>query len=190
MCQTLRGPDAGRPGVGNRNAVVKWRIGADYRSATWVSTIVDGLLPVPLPTDPEASQGRHVGCRLRFDGAGPLYISVGDGRTPTGPVYEFRFDAQSPAIQIMVGTPLCSAPAYATGAGTAGSTTLAFRMGDGALSVAGTTVGWMLSSAPALLADRTGPGITAFARGLDNALGAYSGAPGSGTWSSLGGVLN
>jgi glucose/arabinose dehydrogenase len=85
VCQTLRGPNAGTPGVGSRNAVVKWRIGADYRSATRVRTIVDGLLPVPLPTDPEASQGRHVGCRLRFDGAGLLYISVGDGRTPTGP---------------------------------------------------------------------------------------------------------
>lgn len=51
-------------------------------------------------------------------------------------------------------------------------------------------MGWVLSSAPALLADRTGQGISAFARGLDNALWAYTGAPGSGTWSSLGGVLN
>ncbi|HEY4993279.1 MAG TPA: PQQ-dependent sugar dehydrogenase [Nakamurella sp.] len=85
LCQTLWGPDHATPGVGARNAIIKWHIGSDYRSATRVSTIVDGLRPVPLPADPQGGQGRHVGCRLRFDGAGLLYITIGDGRTPTGP---------------------------------------------------------------------------------------------------------
>lgn len=47
--------------------------------------IVDGLQPMPLVGDPQGGQGRHVGCRLRLDEPGLLYISVGDGRTPTGP---------------------------------------------------------------------------------------------------------
>jgi hypothetical protein len=51
-------------------------------------------------------------------------------------------------------------------------------------------VGGVLTSAPAPLADPTGPGITAFARVLDNALWVYTGAPGSASWSSFGGVLN
>ena len=85
LCQTLWGPDHATPSAGARNAIIKWHIGSHYRSATRVSTIVDGLRPVPLPADPQGGQGRHVGCRLRFDGTGLLYITIGDGRTPTGP---------------------------------------------------------------------------------------------------------
>lgn len=90
--------------------------------------------------------------------------------------YESKFDAQRPATQIMVGTPLCSAPAHAAHASTAGSTPLAFRAGDGALSVAGMTVGGGadLGARAARRPDRAGD--HRLRPRLDNALWVYTGA--------------
>ncbi len=78
ICQTLRGPDPGNPGVGSATSVVRWLVSADYRSATRSGTVVAGIQPAN-------SEGRHVGCRLRFDADRLLYVSIGDGYSPTGP---------------------------------------------------------------------------------------------------------
>lgn len=78
ICQTLRGPDPAQPGVGSATSVVRWRVAADYGSAVRDGTVVSGIRPAN-------TEGRHVGCRLRFDDAGLLYVSTGDGNSPTGP---------------------------------------------------------------------------------------------------------
>jgi hypothetical protein len=121
----------------------------------------------------------------RVSGTGTVGVRGTDGR-----LYEFRVNAQGIGGWTNIGTPLCSAPAYAVHSAAAGSTTLAFRSGDLSMSVAGISIGGMVTSAPALVADPAGSGITAFGRGTDNALWAYTGSPGGGSWSSLGGVLN
>ena len=110
-------------------------------------------------------------------------------RGTDGNLYELQLDSAGRGGYLAVGTPVSSAPAYAARSG-GGNRTLAFRSKDGCPSVGGTPIGGSITSAPALVLDRTGSGVSAFARGTDNALWAYRGVPGAGSWSSLGGLLN
>lgn len=63
---------------GNRDIrVVRWQLDGGYTAATRVGApVVAGIL---------TTSGNHGGCRLRFDPAGLLYISTGDGNVGPGP---------------------------------------------------------------------------------------------------------
>jgi hypothetical protein len=121
----------------------------------------------------------------RDTGRATVGVRGGDGS-----LYELRFGAAGPGSYVKVGTPICSAPAYAARTGDGDTRTPAFRAKDGSLSVAGTSIGGYAASAPALVLDPTGPGVSVFVRGGNGALWLYQGPPGAGSWSSLGGGLN
>jgi hypothetical protein len=106
-----------------------------------------------------------------------------------GKLYELRFGASGPGAYTAVGTSLNSAPAYASRLGDGNSTVLAYLNKNLAPSVGGITLGGIITSTPAVLADVTGRGVSVFGRGGDGALWMYRGAPGAGSWSSLGGQL-
>jgi len=118
---------------------------------------------------------------------GRATVGVRDGR---GNLQELRFGASGPGGYVDTGTPICAAPAYATRVGDGDATTIASRNKDGSLSVGGTWLGGYATSAPALVLDPTGTGVSAFVRGGNNALWLYRGTPGAGSWTSLGGGLN
>lgn len=111
-------------------------------------------------------------------------------RGPAGEVIVFRFGAGGPQGSAPLGTPACSGPAFATRSGDGDQVAVAFRDWSRGLTISGTPVGGVITSSPALIQDPAGPGVSALARGADNALWIYRGAPGSGGWSSLGGYLH
>jgi hypothetical protein len=121
----------------------------------------------------------------RDTGRATVGVRGGDGS-----IYELRFGAAGPGSYVRVGTPICAAPAYSARTGDGDARTPAYRAKDGSLSVAGTSIGGFAASAPALVLDPTGPGVSVFVRGGNGALWLYRGPPGAGSWSSLGGGLN
>ncbi len=110
-------------------------------------------------------------------------------RGPAADVIVYRFGVDRRQGPVALGTPACSGPAFAARSGDGDQVVVAFRDWSGGLTVAGTPVGGVITSSPALLQDPVGPGVSALARGADNALWIYRGTPGSGGWSSLGGYL-
>jgi hypothetical protein len=121
----------------------------------------------------------------RDSGRATVGVRGGNGR-----LFELRFGVGGLGSYAFVGSALCSAPAYAARVGDGDLRLLAVREGDSSLSVGGISVGGQITSAPAVVMDPTGSGISAFARGLDNALWVYRGPRAAGAWSSLGGVLH
>lgn len=119
----------------------------------------------------------------RDSGRATVGVRGGNGR-----LYELRFSAGGLGGYAYVGSALCSAPAYAARVGDGDLHLLAVREGDSSLSVGGVSLGGQVTSAPALVMDPTGSGISAFVRGLDAALWVYRGPRGAGAWSSLGGI--
>lgn len=59
--------------------VITWTADADYTAATRVADPLLGKIPV------NTANGRHGGCRLRFDTTGALMVSTGDAATGTVP---------------------------------------------------------------------------------------------------------
>lgn len=121
----------------------------------------------------------------RDSGRATVGVRGGNGR-----LFELRFGVGGLGSYAFVGSALCSAPAYAARVGDGDLRLLAVREGDSSPSVGGISVGGQITSAPAVVMDPTGSGISAFARGLDNALWVYRGPRAAGAWSSLGGVLH
>ena len=117
------------------------------------------------------------------------HATVG-ARASDGRLWELRFDSQGQSAATVRGITLCSAPGYAARTGDGDSRISVIRSGAGGLVLGGLPVGGFVTSAPALVLDPTGRGVAAFARGGDNALWTYAGAPGAGSWFSLGGILN
>jgi hypothetical protein len=111
-------------------------------------------------------------------------------RDTEGDLQELRFGISGPENYVRVGTPICAAPAYAARTGDGDTRKVAVRLKDGSVSVDGISLGGYATSGPALVLDSTGSGVSAFVRGLDGALWRYSGAPGAGSWTSLGEGLN
>ena len=110
-------------------------------------------------------------------------------RGTDGTLWELRFGSEGPGGYTSVGTAVSSAPAYAARLGDGDRRIVAYRASDGCVSVGGTRIGGIVTSAPALVLDPTGSGVSAFARGSDGGLWVYRGVPGSGSWSTLGGQL-
>lgn len=80
--------------------VIAWTVNTGYTAATRVADPLLGDIPV------NASNGRHGGCRLRFDTTGSLMVSTGDtanGSTPQ--------DLRSLAGKILRINPMTGAPA-------------------------------------------------------------------------------
>ncbi|CAN5400260.1 PQQ-dependent sugar dehydrogenase [soil metagenome] len=80
--------------------VIAWTVNAGYTAATRVADPLLGDIPV------NASNGRHGGCRLRFDTTGSLMVSTGDTATGSTPQ-----DLRSLAGKILRIDPMTGAPA-------------------------------------------------------------------------------
>lgn len=111
-------------------------------------------------------------------------------RGADGALWELRFGPGGLGDYVTDGIAVASAPAYAARTGDGYRQVMAFRSSDGGLSVGCVPIGGISTSAPALVLDTSGAGVSAFTRGTDNAVWVFRGTPGvSGSWSSLGGQI-
>lgn len=111
-------------------------------------------------------------------------------RGSDGALWELRFGSEGPGGYSAAGFFVASAPAYAARARDGNRRVVAYRSSDGGLVAGCAPVGGIVTSAPALVLDPSGAGISAFARGADGALWLFRGVPGvSGSWSTRGGQI-
>jgi aldose sugar dehydrogenase len=84
--------------------VIAWTVNADYTAATRVANPLLGQIPV------NTADGRHGGCRLRFDTTGALMIGTGDTATGSVPQDLTSLGGKILRIDPMTGGPAAGNP--------------------------------------------------------------------------------